>query len=158
MGDRLKKAGKVAKMILVDPLKAFRVLRSPALVLIMIWVGEITLSLHVLNVGLQDSFGKDPYNFDSLELGLIYIPSSIGYIVGAILGGRWMDTVMKRTAKKAGRHDASGKLIFFPEDRLQENAWIGVLLAPIGFLWYGWTVEKEVFWLAPVSETRLAIT
>jgi MFS family permease len=141
---------KVAKMILVEPFKAFRVLRSPAIVLIMIWVGEITLSLHVLNVGLQDSFGRDPYSFDALELGLVYIPSSLGYIVGAIVGGRWMDSIMQRTAEKAQRYDESGKLVFYPEDRLKENAWIGALLAPAGFIWYGWTVENKVCWLAPV--------
>ena len=146
-----QRSKRIARMVLIEPLKAFHICRFPAALLVLFWVGEVTLALHVLNVGMQDSFGKDPYNFNALELGLVYIPSSLGYIVGAVLGGRWMDTVMQRTAKQAGRYDGTGNLIFYPEDRLRENAWLGALVAPAGFIWYGWTVEHTAFWLAPVS-------
>jgi hypothetical protein len=65
-----------------------------------------------------------------------------------------MDSIMKREAVKANRVNERGKLIFHPEDRMRENAWLGAALYPAALIWYGWTVEKGVFWAAPVSQCR----
>lgn len=65
-----------------------------------------------------------------------------------------MDSIMKREALKARRIDERGKLIFRPEDRMRENAWLGALLYPVALIWYGWTAEKGVLWIVPVSHSR----
>jgi len=57
---------------------------------------------------------------------------------------------MAREAKRANRLTPSGKLIYLPEDRMRENAWLGALLMPAALLWYGWTAEKGVFWFCPI--------
>ena len=62
-----------------------------------------------------------------------------------------MDHIMKREAKKANRRGPDGKWIYLPEDRMRENAWLGAFLYPAALIWYGWSVEKGVFWLVPVS-------
>ena len=62
-----------------------------------------------------------------------------------------MDYIMKREAIKARRRSEDGKLLYLPEDRMRENAWVGALIYPGALIWYGWTVEKGVFWVAPVS-------
>lgn len=58
---------------------------------------------------------------------------------------------MHRRARNAGRVDArTGKLHFRPEDRMGENIWVAAFLMPATILWYGWTVQRGVFWVAPV--------
>lgn len=142
---------RAAKMAFVDPLKIILNLRYPA-VLLTVWLASITFgSLYVLNISLESTFSKPPYNFSEIIVGLTYIPNSIGYILASLLGGRWTDKIMAREARKAGRYDEKGKLVYQPEDRMRENAWVAIFLYPGALVWYGWSAEKGAFWLVPVS-------
>ncbi|KAL1954923.1 hypothetical protein VTO42DRAFT_461 [Malbranchea cinnamomea] len=144
------RALRVLKLTVVDPLKILLYLRFPAVFLTVAYASITFGSLYVLNVSIQDAFGKAPYNFSILILGLLYIPNSLGYILSSIVGGRWMDAIMQREAKKANRVDERGRLIFIPEDRMKENAWFGALVYPAALIWYGWTVQKGVHWIVPM--------
>lgn len=148
-----KKWLKISKQFIIDPLKIIMYLRFPA-VLITIFYASITFScLYLLNISMEVKFSKAPYNFTPLIIGLSYIPSSVGYIVASVAGGRWTDQIMAREAKKAGRYDEKGKLVYRPEDRMRENAWIAAFLYPAALIWFGWTAEKGVHWAVPVSLT-----
>ncbi|KAL3470541.1 major facilitator superfamily domain-containing protein [Aspergillus californicus] len=142
---------KMLKMIFIDPLKIILYLRYMP-VLLTVYYAAITFgSLYVLNVSIEHTFDSDPYNFSVVIVGLLYIPNSLGYVVSSLFGGKWIDSIMVREAKKANRYDpVTGRLIFRPEDRMHENAWLGAMLYPAGLIWYGWTAEKGVFWLAPM--------
>ncbi|KAF9891938.1 hypothetical protein FE257_002901 [Aspergillus nanangensis] len=141
---------KVLKIVFIDPLKIVLYLRYPP-VLLTVYYASITFgSLYVLNVSIEHTFGSAPYNYSTLIVGLLYIPNSVGYIVASLFGGRWMDKIMLREAKKAERYDENGKLIFHPEDRMRENAWLGAIIYPAALIWYGWAADKGVFWLAPM--------
>ncbi|KAL5361382.1 major facilitator superfamily domain-containing protein [Aspergillus floccosus] len=138
------------KMVFIDPLKIVLYLRY-APVLLTVYYASITFgSLYVLNVSIEHTFGSEPYNYSTLIVGLLYIPNSVGYIVASLFGGRWMDQIMQREARKAERYDEHGKLIYRPEDRMRENAWLGATLYPAALIWYGWTADKGVYWLAPM--------
>jgi predicted MFS family arabinose efflux permease len=63
-----------------------------------------------------------------------------------------MDFIMKREAVKAKRIGEDGKLVYRPEDRMRENAWLGAMLYPAAMVCYGWTAEKGVYWIVPVSQ------
>ena len=108
-------------------------------------------SLYTLNISLETTFAKPPYSFSTIEVGLTFIPNSIGYILASSLGGKWTDNIMAREAKKANRKDEKGKWIYTPADRMRENAWIAAFMYPGALIWYGWTAEKGVHWIAPVS-------
>jgi len=137
-------------MVFLDPLGIIMYLRFPP-VLLTVYYASITFgALYVLNVSIQATFGKPPYNFSTLLVGLLYIPNSLGYVIASLFGGRWMDRIMQREAKKANRYDENGKLVYRPEDRMRENAWLGAFLYPAALIWYGWTVERGVYWLVPV--------
>lgn len=140
----------ILKRTLLDPLKIFLCLRFPAVLLSVYYAGVAFGSLYVLNVSLQATFSRPPYNFSTAEVGLVYIPNSIGYVVSSTFGGRWSDRIMAREAKKAG-YNEHGKLIYRPEYRLRENAWIAAFTYPAALICYGWTAEKEVFCVVPVS-------
>ena len=149
--QKSKKWGKVLKRIFLDPLAIILYLRFPA-VLITVYYASITFgSLYILNISLQSTFSKPPYNFSTIEVGLSYIPNSIGYLLASIIGGKWTDSIMAREAMKAKRYDENGKLVYRPEDRMRENAWIAAFIYPAGLIWYGWTAEKGVFWIVPVG-------
>jgi MFS family permease len=145
---------KMLKMVFIDPLKIILYLRFLP-VLLTVYYASITFgSLYVLNVSVEETFGKEPYNFSTIIVGLLYIPNSLGYMVTSTFGGKWSDKIMQREAKKANRYDEKGRLILRPEDRMRENAWLGAFLYPAAFIWYGWAAEKGVFWLVPVCHAR----
>lgn len=141
----------LARKFFIDPLKIVSYLRFPAVVLT-IYYASITFScLYLLNLSMEVTFSKAPYNFSTLMVGLTYIPGSLGYISASVFGGRWTDKIMAREAEKAGRVDENDKPIYRPEDRMRENAWIAAFLYPAALIWYGWTSDKTVFWAVPVS-------
>ena len=153
--QRTRKWIKMAKRVLIDPLRIILYLRFPA-VFITVYYASITFSaLYVLNISLETTFSKPPYKFSTIILGLTYIPNSIGYFLASLFGGKWTDTIMAREAKRAGRYDAKGKLIYRPEDRMRENAWIAAFLYPGALIWYGWSAEKGVLWVVPVRSPSL---
>lgn len=142
---------KLTRKILIDPLEIVVYLRFPAVVLTIYYASITFASLYLLNLSMEVTFSNAPYNFSTLIVGLTYIPGSLGYISASVFGGRWTDTIMAREAKKAGRYDENGRLVYIPEDRMRENAWIAAFLYPAALIWYGWTAEKTVFWAIPVS-------
>jgi multidrug resistance protein len=136
--------------IFVQPLTILAWLRYPP-VLLSVYYASITFgALYILNISVQATFSAQPYGFSTLIVGLLYIPNSAGYLLASIFGGRWIDNIMHREARKAGRYDAKGKLVLRPEDRMQENAWIAAILWPGALIWYGWTAEKGVIWIVPM--------
>ena len=148
---RSKKYLKVARMLLLDPLSVILYLRFMP-VLLTVYYSAVTFgSLYVLNISIQYTFERQPYDFSTIIIGVLYLPNSLGYILASLIGGRWMDHIMKREAIKANRVDENGKLVFHPEDRMRENAWLGALMYPLAMIMYGWSAEKGVFWVVPVS-------
>ena len=158
MQGKTKRWIKMAKRIFIDPLKSIAYLRFPA-VLITVYYASITFTaLYMLNISLETTFSKPPYQFSTIIVGLTYIPNSVGYFLTSLFGGKWTDTIMAREAKRAGRYDAKHKLIYRPEDRMRENAWIAAFLYPGALIWYGWAAQKGVFWVVPVSSPNLNIS
>ncbi|KAL8940123.1 MAG: hypothetical protein Q9211_002429 [Gyalolechia sp. 1 TL-2023] len=141
---------RMLKRWFVDPLKIILYLRFPA-VSITVYYASITFGvLYMLNISLEDTFSKPPYSFSTVKVGLVYIPNSLGYLLASLFGGRWTDRIMEREAKRAGRRDGKGRLIYRPEERMRENAWIAAFLYPAALIWYGWTAEKGVHWVVPL--------
>lgn len=139
------------RRIFLDPFLVLAYLRYPAIALTVYYASITFGSLYFLNISIQSTFSTTPYNFSTLIVGLLYIPHSLGYILAVFFGGRWIDRIMHREARKAGRYDSNGKLMFRPEDRMRENAWIAAVMWPGALIWYGWMAEKGVFWFFPVS-------
>jgi multidrug resistance protein len=149
--QKSKKYVTILKRCFLDPLKLILLLRFPAVALTTFYASITFGSLYFLNISIEETFSKPPYNFRTIIIGLLYIPNSLGYFLAAIVGGRWLDHIMKREAKRKGRIDANGKLMFKPEDRMRENAWIAGFVFPAALIWYGWTADKGVIWIVPVS-------
>lgn len=132
------------------PLRIVFFLRSPAIA-IPIYLASITfLAVKAIQISIQQSFASAPYNFSALITGLLFLPFSIGLIVGNLAGGKWSDYVMRRTAAACDRQDGQGAMVCMPEDRIKENALVAILMFPAALIWYGWTIDKRAMWVVPV--------
>lgn len=139
------------KQGLFDPLRILLYLRFPAVLITVCYVSIAFGSLYLINISVEWTFSRPPYNFSAITIGLTYIPSSVGYFLASIFGGRWTDAIMAREARKAGRYNTDGRLVYQPEDRMRENAWIAAFLYPSALIWYGWTANAHIHSAVPVS-------
>lgn len=147
---RSKKYAAMFRTCFIDPLAIILNLRSPAVALTVYYASVTFGCLYVLNISVQQTFSSQPNGFSTIIVGLLYIPNSLGYFVSSLLGGKWVDHIMHREARKAGRYDEDGKLVFHPEDRMRENVWLGAIMYPTALLWYGWSAQEGVLWICPM--------
>lgn len=140
----------VLRRAFLDPLRIILYLRFPAVAISVAYASITFGSLYMLNISVQRTFAADPYNYSVIIVGCLYIPNSMGYFLASLFGGRWVDNIMHREARKADRYDERGRLKFVPEDRMKENAWLGALLYPSGLIMYGWTARYGVNLAAPM--------
>ncbi|KAH7011600.1 major facilitator superfamily domain-containing protein [Ilyonectria destructans] len=147
--EKTKRYTKSLRRYLIDPLGVILYLRYPP-VLITVMIAAIAFgSLYIANIAIQQKFSKPPYNYREIIIGLLYIPSGLGYFMASLFGGKWIDNIMAREARKANRYDENGRLIYFPEDRLRENAWIAVTVYPLALLMFGWSLKYGVHFMVP---------
>ncbi|KAK4246762.1 hypothetical protein C7999DRAFT_32821 [Corynascus novoguineensis] len=146
---RTRHTAALLKRLLLDPLSVILHLRQPPVFLTVYSASIAFFSLFVLNISIQSTFSRPPYSFAPIPLGACYLAPSLGYILASTLGGRWIDYIMAREARRAQRYDADGKLIYLPEDRARENMWLAAVLYPGAMLWYGWTSEKGIHFMVP---------
>lgn len=145
---KTKRGAVLLRKFFVDPLQCITYLRYPPVAIVVAFAAITFSSLFILNISIQSTFGAPPYGFSTMIVGLLYIPSSLGYFIASLFGGRWVDYIMAREARRAGRYDDRGRLIYLPEDRLRENAWLAATTFPLALIWFGWCADKGVFWLA----------
>ncbi|EPS41589.1 hypothetical protein H072_4516 [Dactylellina haptotyla CBS 200.50] len=96
----------------------------------------------------QDTFWKvllrplgNPYGFNQLQTGLVYISPFIGGILGSAVAGKLSDVIVKVMAKKNNG-------LYEPEFRLVMA--IGVALATsIGLMGFGWSAYEGDKWIVP---------
>lgn len=134
----------MARRAFIDPLRIILYLQFPAVAILVMYASITFGSLYMLNISVQETFSGAPYNYGSIIIGLLYIPNSAGYFLSSVFGGRWVDRIMHREARKAGRYDEKGRLKFIPEDRMKENAWVGAFVFPASLLAYGWFARYKI--------------
>ncbi|TDZ59667.1 MFS transporter prlG [Colletotrichum trifolii] len=86
------------------------------------------------------------YGFSVGSSGLTFIGVGIGTVCGTLLASFWGDRVVYSLAEKEGEAR--------PEFRLPLMAY-SVPLIPGGLLLYGWTAERNIFWLVPMIGTTI---
>ncbi|CAE6415090.1 unnamed protein product [Rhizoctonia solani] len=88
------------------------------------------------------TFASEPYNYDSLGVGLVLLSFGIGNLAGSIFGGRWSDRVLAQLKAKNGGESV-------PEMRLQSTK-PALMFLPFFVLAYAWMCEKHVNIAGPV--------
>lgn len=89
---------------------------------------------------------EDNYGFSSSTVGLTYLGIGAGFVLGQVTYARFGDKLTKIMAKKRGKGEMK------PEYRLPLGI-IGSICVPIGFFWYGWSVQAGIHWIMPIIGT-----
>ncbi|KXJ89489.1 major facilitator superfamily domain-containing protein [Microdochium bolleyi] len=129
---------------------AFRVFFLPFRLLFMfpgmgfggLLVGAVLASYTVVGGSLALILGNPPYNFDAMSIGLTYLASVIGVIIGCFVSGWLADVLAVFIARRKGG-------VMEPEQRL----WIALLplvLHPAGCLLYGVGASYHIHWAGVV--------
>ncbi|BFZ54747.1 hypothetical protein PYCC9005_001784 [Savitreella phatthalungensis] len=86
---------------------------------------------------------RQTYGFNEGIVGLVYLAPGIGFLLAVTLG---VPQIQKNYERLADRQpDKQGK----PEFRMPVG-YVGAVFVPMGLFWYGWSVEKQNFWLVPL--------
>lgn len=97
--------------------------------------------LSVIAETINTIFGAAPYHFKSTSIGLLYIATFIGGVLGSVVAGKGSDIIVRVMC----RHN---KGVYEPEFRL-------VMILPvmftsaIGLMGFGWSSFKEDLWIVP---------
>ncbi|KAI2725070.1 hypothetical protein CBS147333_9588 [Penicillium roqueforti] len=127
--------GKKALYFLLKPMEATKLLQYPPILITVYYTSIVFATYYLICVSIEDTFAFLPYSWSSILVGVAYIPGGLGLLFGAIVGGRWQDYIMTRTARKEGRYNDKGELILHPVDRLGENCLLAGVLFPGALLW-----------------------
>ena len=82
------------------------------------------------------------YGFSHTAVGFAYVGLGIGYTIGCITFSLLSDWILKRMTAQEGDGDMK------PEYRLPLLIFGGIV-APTGFLWFGWSVGRA-HWIVPI--------
>jgi hypothetical protein len=83
------------------------------------------------------------YGWSEGIIGLSYLGSGIGFVIGMILVGTTNDRMVMRLTKKHGG-------VRIPEYRMSVMMLFTPLI-PVGMFWYGWSAEAGTHWYLAVS-------
>lgn len=132
------------KRAVVRPLKMLAL--SPIVSLMAVYVALVYGVLYLLYTTFTFVF-QEYYGFSAANVGLVYIGSGIGMLLGLVLIGGASDRLLK---SKAAKHGGELK----PEYRLLPLMFVAWLV-PAGLFIYGWTVQYRIQWAAPLFGTLL---
>lgn len=86
---------------------------------------------------------SEQYGFSSGVIGLSYVPTGIGMLLGVMTFGALTDVIIKKKIAKGETPE--------PEDRLPMALTVpsGVAISAALF-WYGWSIESNTHWIVPM--------
>lgn len=125
------------------PLHSLVLLTYPPALISIMYSSILFGGMYFFNASITYEYGRLPYNFSSVIIGLMYIPMSVTYVLASVYGGKWQDRRLKRYARL---HD--GELV--AESRISWNCVIGVIVYPISCLIFGWCIHYGEHWVTPL--------
>ncbi|CAH1762079.1 16487_t:CDS:2 [Entrophospora sp. SA101] len=136
-----------------NPIAPLKLLRYPNVALTVIFVSVAFSLIYVVGTLLPNIF-QQRYNLSTSQVGLVFLPPGIGYMLGSIFGGRYSDYVLAKSTKnlseKSNNNMESGISNEYPELRLK-SALLGGILMPIAYVMYGWFINYNINLIAPLS-------
>jgi multidrug resistance protein len=127
---------------IVRPMKML--VLSPIVLLMSLYVAVNYGILYLLFTTITFVF-EGQYHFSSGVVGLSYIGTGVGMVLGLVALGSVSDRIIKKQQAKGNVK---------PEHRLPLILTMpGGIGLPIGIFIYGWTTEKQVHWIVPIIAT-----
>jgi MFS family permease len=149
--NSLAKTKPTRSLKFTSPLSSIRVIFYPDTSLAL-WLSASSYALwYCIQTSIPSTFKASPYSFNELQVGLAYLPGSVGVILSMYLAGKVMDRNYKYTAAKIGFtvDKVSGDdLASFPIEQARSRGCAYLLVLSFGvMLGYGWSIERH----APVA-------
>lgn len=120
---------------------------------LMIFMSLFVMANYAMLVPLQDVIRRQ-YSFNDLQVGLCYIPFSVGSVIGSVIVGRLMNWNYARVAKSAGMtadRKRGDDLRKFPIERARlDLMWPWTFLAIAMIIIWGWVVVAGTSLAAPL--------
>ncbi|PWN41157.1 MFS general substrate transporter [Ceraceosorus guamensis] len=127
----------------VNPWSNFKhVLNQPHNVLSLIYNGLAFGSQYSLSYTAARTFAAAPYSYGPLLVGVVLLALGVGGIFGSVLGGKLSDLRLRRKGIELG-HKA-------PAEERIKSSFLAMMLCPLAFIMYAWTVHQHVEIAAPV--------
>ncbi|PHH81434.1 hypothetical protein CDD82_781 [Ophiocordyceps australis] len=120
----------------------FRAWWLPQVIFVIFQSGAAVCWLVLIGITTSIVFSKEPYNFNSAQLGYMSAGAFIGSICGSLYGGPFVDWAIVRLARR-------NKGLFEPEMRLYLMP-LPSLVMCIGLLVFGITADRGMHWIFPV--------
>ncbi|KAG2230535.1 hypothetical protein INT48_001187 [Thamnidium elegans] len=116
----------------VNPIGALKLLMFPNIALAVTFVGVLTNFTRTYTL---------QYGMSSGLVGICYLPSAAGSMIGGIVGGRMSDKIYNKRVAKVKETNQP----IYPEMRLGGVIfYCSIILQLVSFTAYGWCVEKNV--------------
>ena len=134
-----------SKVVIAVQRPAKILLTQPIVQVMALYQAVIFSTMYTLYTNMQEIYSLDPYNFTTMQIGILYVAPGIGFLLAVWLLVPYIDKVYNTLSSRNGD---SGK----PEYRLP-LANIGAVLLPISMFWFAWTIAMRAHWAATISST-----
>ncbi|KAK9692450.1 Dityrosine transporter 1 [Basidiobolus ranarum] len=120
----------------INFLQPLLLLRYPSVMIVLAYGCMIFASIYCYTTSLPSLFSPK-YHLNQSAVGLVFLSSGIGNIVGSSIGGRVADFSLRSLRAKYGT-------LPVPSEARFRAVWLGTVLLPAMLLCYGWFVQYEL--------------
>lgn len=149
---RLRGTSSRAAMLWNSLTSAVRVLFTKDRFLLLFYVGLIFSGFNAIATELPTQF-KAIYGYDSVMIGVMYIPMAGGAMISTAIFGKQMNKNFRKYAARQGINIEAGQqvdMIEFPVEKARlEITIVPLLLSTAGIVCWGWVLEMKTSIAAP---------
>lgn len=141
------------KLRFPNPLNTLHVIAEKDVALLLFYNSIVYTAFYAL-MGSFPTMLEETYNYDSLQIGLSFLPFGIGCFLAPICMGKLMDLNFRRIARKIGYEIVKGKandLRTFPIERCRIGVALPCLaIGDAALLCYGWVMDVRTHLAVPL--------
>jgi MFS family permease len=136
-----------------SPIQSLYILFDKESGIVLLFAAFFFCGFYMVQTGLPGQL-QDHYGYNSLRIGLCYIPGGLGSMIAAFVMGQFLDFNFKRHAKRLGFEFSNNRqqdLRDFPIERARLEVIFPLAFAAGGtVIALGWLMEKKIFIAAPL--------
>ncbi|GAD94460.1 MFS transporter, putative [Paecilomyces variotii No. 5] len=136
-----------------NPLLSFKILLEKD-ACIVIWCMGIIMFLNIAMLTSTANLFPQLYGFNTLQVGLCYIPLGVAACIGAMFNGKLIDFTYRRDARKLGfsiDRKRGDNILHFPIEKCRLQTVFPLLsIGTAAYLPYGWVLQQRTSLAAPL--------
>lgn len=131
--------------LLASMKRPFVIFVQPIVLTMSMYQALIFGTTYSIYTNMQSIYSAEPYNFNSEQIGLLYLGPGLGFLTSVRFLVPRIDTVFNSLTEK---NDGEP----LPEFRLP-LANVGSVLIPASLFWFAWAVQLRAHWLVSIAAT-----